>query len=91
MQTGERKAAGRGEPELEQLKDVKHKHTNINLRNRHSVRHLLVSIFGTFTLGVSDVEVLWCSLLGVGAVALLRGNVVQHDGGKPVTCRVVGS
>lgn len=42
------------------------------------------------SLRVSDVEVLWGSLLGVGAIALLRGDVVQHDGGKPMTCRVVG-
>lgn len=48
------------------------------------------------SLGVSDVEVLWSSLLGrravlgVGAAALLRGGVVQHDG-RAVTSRVVRS
>lgn len=43
-----------------------------------------------FTLWGSDVEVLWHSLLGGGATALLRRDVVQHDGGQSVTCRVVG-
>lgn len=48
------------------------------------------------SLGVSDVEVLWSSLLGrravlgVGAAALLRGGVVQHDG-RAVASRVVRS
>lgn len=43
------------------------------------------------SLVVSDVEVLWCSLLGVGATALLRGDVVQHDRRQSMTCRVVRS
>lgn len=42
-----------------------------------------------FTLWGSDVEVLRCSLLGVGTAALLRRDVVQHDGRQSVTCRVV--
>lgn len=37
----------------------------------------------------SDVEVLWCPLLGVGAAALLRGDVVQHDRRQSVSGRVV--
>lgn len=47
------------------------------------------------SLWVSDVKVLWCSLLGavlgVGASTLLRGDVVQHDRWQAVTCRVVRS
>lgn len=64
-------------------------HGSVRRNDRSEVYRAPCSAHRRFTLWWSDVEVLWRPLLGVGAAALLRRDVVQHDGRQAVTRWVV--